>query len=300
VSAALLLALAFAAASPELRIEAITTVAGNAPIDAVTDNVLRFCALAGLDVPVGKGAAAPLALESVDATHFHGPDGRRGIELPAPRQRALVSAGVLLRDSLESRRVDCVLALGPLTNLAALVETAPELFGDVRVIWMGGSLSGGNVTPVAEFNAYADPRAVDLVLGAGLRLDVIGLDVTAQVVLRETDVRQARLPGNLRGRFARAVLAGLIEAEVTVSGMRAAILHDPTAVAAALDDALFRWEPRCLAASVSEGAERGRLSDLPLVTATTRATRWASEVRRERIARSFVRRLSSWCTQEGP
>ena len=295
-----LLALVFAAASPELQIEAIATVAGNASIEAVTENALRFCALAGLDIEIGPGASGPLALEPVDATHFHGVDGRRGIVLPEARQHPGRSAEALLRDHLDAGRIDCLLALGPLTNLAVLAESAPELLAGVRVVWMGGSLSGGNVTPVAEFNAFADPRAVDLVLGAAPRLDVIGLDVTNQVVLKETDVRDAELPGNARGRFVRAALDGLIEAEAKYSGKRVAVLHDPTAVAAVLDERLFRWESRCLAASVSEDAQRGQLADLPASGEARGSVRWASEVRRERIARAFVQRLASWCTQEEP
>jgi inosine-uridine nucleoside N-ribohydrolase len=287
-----LLALALAAASPELEIAGLTTVAGNAPLEVVTDNAARFCALAGFDVPLGRGAARPLALPPGDATHFHGPDGRCGLELPDPGPRPTLSAHELLRTCLTERRIDAVIALGPLTNLGPLAAEHPEWFEGIPVVWMGGSLSAGNVTAVAEFNCWADPHAAHLVLDSGIEVRVLGLDVTRCAAVRESALAAARFGSGERARFAAGVLARLADAEQLGSGQRCAVLHDPAAIAAALEPELFRWEKRCLSVSLADGPERGRLSDLP--GARESRVRWASEVRAAALLDSVLARLRSW------
>jgi inosine/uridine nucleosidase len=291
-----LLALAFAAGSPELRIAALTTVAGNAPLDAVCENAARFCALAQLDVPLGRGAALPLALAPGDATYFHGTDGRRGLELPAPRPAAAGPAQEILERLLRGGELDCVVALGPLTNLAPLVRQRPDWFRGVPVIWMGGGLAHGNVTAAAEFNCWADPHAASWVLGSGIDLTVIGLDVTESVTLREHELEGRPFGSGRRARFLEGALAMLIDAEQRGSGRRCAVLHDPAAIAAALDDELFRCERRCFGVTVCEGPERGRLSDLP--RAGARGVRWATEVDRGRLVERFLRSLRAWAQAE--
>jgi inosine-uridine nucleoside N-ribohydrolase len=288
-----LLALAFAAASPELRIEALTTVAGNAALDAVSDNAARFCALAGLDVPIGRGAAAPLALETGDATHFHGLDGRRGLELPEPRPRASrPGAADLLRDCLRDGRIDCVIALGPLTNLAPLAAEHPEWFRGIPVLWMGGSLSRGNVTPAAEFNCWADPHAASLVFASGIDVTAVGLDVTGGVGVAERELGSAPFGSGERARVLEGALAHLMDAEQLVSGRRRALLHDPVALAAALAPDLFRFESRCLGVEVREGPERGRLGARP--GSGEPGVRWATAVDRDRLVARFAARLRAW------
>jgi pyrimidine-specific ribonucleoside hydrolase len=287
-----LLALALAAASPELEIAGLTSVAGNASLDAVHENAARFCALAGLDVPLGRGAAGPLELEPGFATHFHGTDGRRGLALPAPRAVPEVGAAELLRECLRGRAVDCVIALGPLTNLGPLAAAHPGWFEGIPVYWMGGSLTGGNVTPAAEFNCWADPRAAALLLGSGVEVTAVGLDVTGCVALGEDALSGAPFGSGARARFLESALAHLMDAERLVSGRRCAVLHDPVAIFAALESGLLCCERRRLAVSVVEGPERGRLAELP--DAYAPGVRWARALDRERVVERFLSRLRTW------
>lgn len=288
-----LLALALAFGSPELEVTGVTTVAGNASLESVTDNAQRFLALAGSDVPLGRGAAEPRALECRDATTYHGQDGRGGVPIPALDRRPIPDAQQVLRASLIDRCCEIVLALGPLTNIAAALDSEPELFAHAELVWMGGTLSEGNVTGTAEFNAYADPAAVERVLEAGLRMRIVGLDVT-----RDTHVVRMQLPRNRFGntgmsRLIWNILDAQMRAEEPVHGTPRATLHDPCALLACLPMDLFRWESKALVIHVGEGDQRGRMQEQ---NQGPNQALYASEVHTERVLRLFLERLEQYAS----
>ena len=289
-----LLALAFALASPELSVEGITTVSGNASIAAVTENALRFMTLAGAEIPIGAGASGPLALSRIDAAEFHGVDGRRGLRIAEPSAAPVESARELLKRSLGSRRVERVIALGPLTNIAALVADEPELFAAAEIVWMGGTLGRGNVTRLAEFNVFADPRAVRVVLESGVRLRVVGLGVTERVALRDGDLPEAGFGPSPRAHLLEGALRALLRAERAFSREHAAYLHDPCAVAAAFAPELFDWSPLRLRVCDSEGDERGRLQvdDRAGHTAS-----YAVAARASALSSLFLERVTKWACE---
>ncbi len=287
-----LLALAFAFACPELSVEGITTVSGNASLEAVTENALRFLTLAGAAVPIGVGAAGPLALSRIDATRFHGADGRRGVAIADASTRApLESARELLKRNLAARRVERVIALGRLTNIAALAADEPDAFADVEIVWMGGTLERGNVTRHAEFNAFADPRAVRVVLESGIHLRVVGLEVTERVAIRAADLPAAGLGATDRARMLEGALRALFCAEHALSGEPAAYLHDPCAIAAAFAPELFDFESKRLHACDDEGIERGRLRVNPTAH---HDLQYAVAARETELRSLFLERVTSW------
>jgi purine nucleosidase len=199
-----------------------------------------------------------------------------------------------LKRSLGVRQVERVIALGPLTNVAALVRDEPELFARTEVVWMGGTLGRGNVTPVAEFNAFADPHAVRVVLESGVRLRVVGLDVTERVALRDGDLPAGGFAATARGRTVEGALRALIRAERAFSREQAAYLHDPCAVAAAFAPELFDFSSTRLRACDSEGAERGRL----LVDDTARnEARYAISARKGALEALFLERVTKWASE---
>jgi purine nucleosidase len=291
-----LLALALAFASPELKVEGISTVAGNSSLENVTANARGFLELAGLGIPIGRGAAGPRALSPATADSFHGELGRAGIPLPEPPPAQLPSAFELLRRSVVERHVECIVALGPLTNLAELISREPELLNGVEIVWMGGSLSLGNVTPLAEFNCYADPQAAAVVLGSGHAVRVIGLDVSQNVVLRVHQLSNSPFGESPMGSFLGQALLALMAAEQPVRGERCAVLHDPATIAAVACRDLFRYEPRQLEISVAEGRERGlmRRSERPLPVVS-----WAVEVNSNELLDLFQRRIAAWSGAAG-
>ena len=249
------LAIVLALRSPELRVELMTTVAGNAGIRAVTDNARRLLALVNPDAPprLVRGAARPLRGRLSTAPDVHGDDGLAGLsELrdragrplypasrgPAPDGRD--AAGAIAAKAREHREALTIVALGPLTNIARALDEDPDAMRRVgRLIVMGGAVEApGNVTAAAEFNFHVDPVAADRVLASGMPITLVALDVTRRVRLRWTTVRDA-LRGD-RSALARALRHFTRAWSSSEAGMP---LHDPLATALAIDPALARTRP---------------------------------------------------------
>jgi purine nucleosidase len=242
------LALLLAWGSPQMRLAAITTVAGNVVVEDATRNLFRLMALCGITPPpVAQGAAAPLARALVTATGYHGADGLSDLPAwpPTPRVPASPTAAELIVGTA-SRAVEplTLIALGPLTNVAlALAHDAAAVRRVARVVVMGGAVDvPGNVTPGAEFNIHVDPEAAERVLAAGLTLDLVPLDATRQAVVSRVALERALLhrPGPRAARIAAFTRRGFQVDEAR--GTAGMVLHDPLAVAAALDPTLVGWE----------------------------------------------------------
>ena len=131
-----------------------------------------------------------------------------------------------------------IIAIGPLTNVASAIRTHPDLVNQVReVVLMGGSLSGGNMTPAAEFNMYVDPEAADIVFGSRIPLTMIGLDVTRQCVLNEEHVSAIAAGRSAISRAAALIARNDLE-HARRGGCDIRAMHDPLAVAVFIDRTL--------------------------------------------------------------
>ncbi|MFI5015705.1 MAG: nucleoside hydrolase [Hyphomicrobiales bacterium] len=265
------LALFLACASPELDIIGIVTVAGNIGLAATTANALKLVAFLDRgEIPVIAGCARPLEREPLAAADIHGEDGLGGVVLPPPEQSALAAdATDWMADQLTRRpgRSLRILALGPLTNLARLVEARPDAARRLAgIIAMGGAVrERGNVTPFAEFNVAADPEAAAIVLRSGVPITLVPLDVTRKVTAdRDWNARLAKAGGKVAAASAamieaylgniarRRLAAGLPNAQAQVPGFP---LHDPCVMLHAIDPTLFRAE-RLPIRVVAERSER--------------------------------------------
>ncbi len=271
------LALYLAWGTPDFRVEAITTVAGNVGIDLATANVGRLLAAAApAHRPrVAQGAAAPLRQSLTTAVHVHGDDGLGNVmrllgpdgapRYPRPRLALETHDGAdLILETVKRFGSDLVVvALGPLTNLALALRRDPDgLRRAGRIVVMGGAVTvPGNVTPGAEFNFYVDPDAAAAVLAAGLALDLVPLDVTRQVLLRRADLEGALGAGGAaRGRLLLDLSAhGFVFGAAREGG--GITLHDPLAMALAADPALARWTS--LEIRVETGSAEGRGRSFP-------------------------------------
>ena len=305
------LAILLALASPEAHIEAVTVVAGNVAVDLAAANARRILAVAApsLRPPLAAGAATPLKRELVTAGHVHGQDGLGNLErfvepdgrprYPDPSYAIEMRSGPeVILDAADRWGAELtIVALGPLTNLALALQQDPRRLGRVgRIVVMGGAIAvPGNVTPAAEFNFYVDPEAAAAVLEAGLPVELIPLDVTRRVVLAQAALTDRLL--RCSDRVARFIL------DFTLHGFAfgadreggGIVLHDPLAMAVALDPSLVSFEPLAVEIECEGKLTRGlSLADrreIPPHRKRGATCRVAGDVDAERVLRMVLERL---------
>lgn len=232
------MAIALASRLDRHQLVAITTVAGNVPVDAATRNTRLVAGWLGLDVPIHGGLDRPLARQLVDARGHHGEAGLGDWQpeiAPAPLSD-ITAPEAIVRLAREHRGEITFVFTGPLTNLAVALALEPRLVEWVeRLVIMGGAFfNRGNVTPYAEFNIFVDPDAAQRVADAGFRATWVGLDVTHQTTLDRRDW-DALASSSERG----AVLVREMTRRILVDlGRPVAHLHDPLAVAVAEDPSI--------------------------------------------------------------
>jgi inosine-uridine nucleoside N-ribohydrolase len=242
-------ALWLAAGHPGIDLRAVTTVGGNVPLVHTSRNARIALSVAGVtDVPVAAGAAGPLSRDLQTAEWIHGENGLGGPRLPEPTvpldpRTATELMVSVLAEALE--RVT-IIATGPLTNIATLLRDRPEAAERIReVVWMGGSTGRGNATPYAEFNAWVDPEALALVVSSGIRLTMVGLNVTHAALV--TGAVRERLAAVRTGTaaFGGELLEYFCRTNQEVFGLPDGPLHDPVAVMAVAEpDAVQRVHTR--------------------------------------------------------
>jgi pyrimidine-specific ribonucleoside hydrolase len=232
------IAILLALSSPEVELRGITTVAGNQTLDKTTRNALKVLELAGrTDVPVAAGADAPLKRTLRVAANVHGETGLDGPDLPEPTTKVVDDhAADYLAEVIEPGVV--LVPVGPLTNVALLLERHPDVRDRLeRIVWMGGAIAEGNVTPAAEFNAFVDPEAAAVVFGSGIPVTMIGLDVTHKALF--TRAHADRLRGAGAAGRAVAELSDFFQRfHESRYGFDGSPIHDALAVAHVIDPTL--------------------------------------------------------------
>ena len=262
-------ALILALRSSALDIRAITTVAGNVPLGSCTQNALRV--LEVLDSrpapPVYAGCATPLSPPVARAEHVHGADGVGGFADRYPVQRLRPEEGhavdALVALARQYANALTLVALGPLTNIAAAIRRDPTAMAAIHeVVVLGGSIDGrGNATPHGEFNFYADPIAAREVVQSGLPVTLVGLSVTESAPLSRQlfDERVESMPPGTVRQFVFDIAGSFFDFYMRYRGIDACPLHDPLAVAAAIDPSLVRTATIHCDVDASQGLTRGKL-----------------------------------------
>lgn len=263
--------LMMALASPALDVRAITTVAGNVPLHLTSRNARMMCDLMGRkDVPVFAGCPRPMLRLPVTAEDFHGESGIAGLDpfepetpLGAPHAvNALIGA---LRSAGPSEM--SIVITGPMTNLATALVMAPDIAGHIRqLVIMGGADSeGGNITPFAEFNVFADPHAAEIVLSSGVPATVLPLDATHQVRAHDQYIDRLRaMPGDRPEIMVRLLEAANI-LEEKWKGKRTP-MHDPSTMAFVLAPELFSGYRAKVSVGIEAGEQFGQTRPVRLET----------------------------------
>jgi inosine-uridine nucleoside N-ribohydrolase len=226
------IAILLALASPEAELRGISTVAGNQTVDKTTRNALKVLELAGrADVPVARGADAPLRRALRTAAHVHGESGLDGPDLPEP------SAPPTSEDPATWLEPGVVLvATGPLTNVARWIERGISI---ERIVWMGGAIAEGNITPAAEFNAFVDPEAAAVVFASGIDLTMVGLDVTHMALFTRAHADRLRGTGKV-GRVVAELSDFFQLFHEQRYGFDGSPIHDAMAVGHVIDPTLLK------------------------------------------------------------
>jgi len=270
-----------------LRIEGITAVAGNVPLDLAQRNARIICDLAGrLDIPVFAGAASPLVCDLVTAEQVHGGTGLDGMELfePATPLRDMDAADFIIETLRAAPGPGPGVTLaptGPLTNIARALNHAPDIAPRIEsIVMMGGAMrEGGNTTPSAEFNIYVDPHAAQTVLSCGRPIVMFGLDVTHKVVASSERVRRIADIGTPVARAVAGMLGFFGRHDSAKYGIDGAPLHDPCTVAWLLAPELFRLKPCHVAVETESPLTRGHTAvDFWGVTGKQPNAQWAWDV----------------------
>jgi len=235
-------ALIMALRAPDVRVAAITTVAGNVPVAQATQNALYVADLCESDVPVFMGAAQPLWREYAHAEWFHGRDGLGDHGYPACRRSAAPAHAVdaILACVHENPGLTLV-TLGPLTNIALALAKDPAVAAKVeRCVIMGGNpCCEGNVTPAAEYNIWVDPEAARIVLRSGMPVDLVGWHLCrSEAALNLADIDRVLALNSPFARFAIECNSTAMAAYRAQTGEVGISLPDPIAVAVALDPTL--------------------------------------------------------------
>ena len=246
-------ALVMAMQHPDVQIEAITVVAGNVPVDQGVQNALYTVELCQQSIPVHRGMPAPLTRALETAQFVHGQDGMGDIGLPLAGRSPASTDGIrVLRETIHRFSGEMTLVtLGPLTNIAIAVRQDPSIARAVsECVVMGGTGQGhGNITPVGEYNFWADPEAAKIVFESGMPIKMVGWDISrTYAVFNAEDTAALRAIGTPVARFCVDIQRAVVQFALTTTRLEGFDLPDPIAMAIALDPAVATQTQRCYVA----------------------------------------------------
>ncbi len=254
-------AIIMALSAPDVRVLALTAVAGNVGIEQATRNALLTAEICGAEVPVFVGAAAPLIRAHEHAHWFHGADGLGDHGYPAPKRAPEREHAVEAILHLADKNPGLTLVTpGPLTNVALALTHDPALAEKIgRCVVMGGApCCEGNVTPAAEYNIWVDPEAARAVFRSRLAIEMIGWHVSRGAsVLTDAEVAAIEALGTRKAHFAIQTNSRAREAYRIQTGEVGLSLADPTAMAVALDRSVGLWSRHRVAIECASELTRG-------------------------------------------
>jgi len=278
------IAIMLAVADPAIDLRLVTTVAGNVTLENTTRNALRVLDMVGrADIPVASGREQPRVRELSTAAVMHGDSGLSGPLPVEPSRSALAAPAIEVIEQLLSDADEPItlVATGPLTTMADVVELLPHLHSRIReLVIMGGAVDLGNWTPAAEFNIWVDPHAADVVFraacpagdparGGRIPLTMIGLEVTHQAWLTDEHAEALRGTGDA-GQFVAELLDHFVGFHQRRFGWEGGPIHDAVTIAHLIDPTLVSTlainvqieteSPLCLGRTV---ADRWSVTGLP-------------------------------------
>ena len=278
------LLLAFAA-TEELEVLGVTTVAGNVPLQLTERNARLMCDIAGRDdVPVFAGCSRPMVRALVTAETVHGNTGIDGIAITQP-SRALESMHavdfIIAATQNALHGAVTLVPTGPLTNIAMAIVKEPCFLDNIdQIVLMGGAMrEGGNFSPSAEFNILVDPHAAHVVFSCGRPLVVMGLDVTHKLLANRERIERIRALDNKAARATADMLDFFNRHDTRKYASEGAPLHDPCTIAYLLKPELFQCKSCNISIEIHSELTMGHTAvDFWNVSGKTANALWAYDV----------------------
>lgn len=254
------IAILMAFAAENLEIRAITTVVGNVELEKTTVNALKLVEFSGLDIKVASGAEKHIRREHFSAEWYHGVSGLGNLQFPDPKIRVYEknAYGTIYEEACKCKGKLKLVCLAPLTNIASTILIYPDIVNKIdSIVLMGGAINGGNDTPAAEFNMYADPEAARIVFDSKIPVTMVGLDVTNRALLYKNEIEEIGRANNKNAKLVAKIATRIYEncAKFNVEG---AAMHDPFAMAYVIDSSIMKYKSFHVDVETSSDLTRGK------------------------------------------
>ncbi|HLO15438.1 MAG TPA: nucleoside hydrolase [Anaerolineales bacterium] len=287
-----------ALASPEIKLEALTTTQGNVTVEKATRNALSVLELGRAShIPVAQGSSLPLVQPLRASAYVHGESGIGNSNLPEPQAKPVSKHAVdyLIERVLAEPGQLSIFPIGPLTNIAMAIRKEPRFAHAVKeLVIMGGAiLENGNMTPLAEFNIYVDPHAAHIVFHSGIPITLIPLDVTHKCLLRPEHVDRLMKINSPISRFIKDAIGVYLEFSVE-RGFEGSALHDPLTLATILAPELLTLKEYYVDVDISDGVSMGKtFADIYNIMKKPVNMKVAMNVRGEDFIELFLQRMET-------
>ena len=254
------IAILLAGHNDKLNLLGISVVAGNQTIEKTARNALNVATYLGINVPVAIGCEFPMVRERVICAAIHGESGLDGFDFPKYDAKFDKRHGVqLIIDTVMNNDKVTVVATGPLTNVALAIKLEPKLKERIEeIVLMGGSIDNGNTSPAAEFNIMCDPEAAHVVFTSGIKVKMVGLNVTRKVLVTDEVVSRMEKINNSASDMFVKLMKVFNENQRKTFGVKAGPLHDPATIASLLDEDLIKYQSMNVVIDISHGPSYGR------------------------------------------
>jgi purine nucleosidase len=292
------LAFLLALASPEVKLEALTTTQGNVTVEKGTRNALAVLELTHRGhIPVARGSELPLVQPLLASDLVHGQSGIGNSKLPEPKNKPIAKHAVdfLIEKILAEPGEITILPIGPLTNIAMAIRKEPRFAQCVKeLIIMGGAIQeGGNVTPLAEFNIYVDPHAAHIVFHSGIPITLIPLDATHKCILKQAHVQELLEIKSPISRFIFDSVEDYMKFSMQ-RGHEGCALHDPLTLAAVIAPELLTLKEYFVDVDISGGVSMGNtFADFLNLTKKPANMKVAMDVDGNAFVHLFMERMES-------
>ena len=239
-------AIMLAAINPKIELLGITVVAGNQKLEKTVNNALKVCNHLNLNVPVYSGMSRPMIREQLIADDIHGETGLDGPKFEELKIKAEDKHAVnfIIDTLMNSDEKVTLVPTGPLTNIGMAIRFEPRIIEKInRIVLMGGSYQLGNMTPAAEFNILADPDAAHIVFSSGVKIVMMGRDLTRQASATKEVVEKIKSLNNKASKLFVDLMEFFAASQKNVYGWSAPPVHDPTTIAYIIDPECIEVKP---------------------------------------------------------